>query len=214
MELSIEQARAFYPGNDPVHGFDHVMRVYRIAERLAREESANLEIVRTAALLHDSKGANPRGEGNEREVHHLLSADFAGTVLTEMGWNQERIAAVQHCIRSHRYRAQDEPPRTIEAMCLFDADKLDVLGAIGAARTTAFSAQADLPFYREPSQRFLASGEEEPDEPHSAYHEYLFKLRFVHERLLTKSGRAIAEQRDAFLRLYFEQLQAECRGER
>ena len=56
MELSIEQARAFYPGNDPVHGFDHVMRVYRIAERLARDESADLEIVRTAALLHDSRG--------------------------------------------------------------------------------------------------------------------------------------------------------------
>jgi uncharacterized protein len=214
MELSIEQARVFYPGDDPVHGFDHVLRVYRIAERLAREESANLEIVRTAALLHDSKGADPRSEANEREIHHLLSAEFAETVLTEMGWQPERIAAVQHCIRSHRYRAQDEPPRTIEAMCLFDADKLDVLGAIGAARTTAFSAQADLPFYHEPSQRFLESGEHEPDEPHSAYHEYLFKLRFVHERLLTKAGRAIAQQRNAFLRQYFEQLQAECRGER
>ena len=159
MELSIEQARAFYPGNDPVHGFDHVMRVYRIAERLARDESADLEIVRTAALLHDSRGADPRGEANERELHHLLSAEFAEIVLTEMGWNPERIAAVLHCIRSHRFRAQDEPPQTIQAMCLFDADKLDVLGAIGAARTTAFSAQADLPFYREPSQRFLASGE-------------------------------------------------------
>ena len=71
-----------------------------------------------------------------------------------------------------------------------------------------------MPFYREPSQRFLESGEHEPDELHSAYHEYLFKLRFVHERLLTKAGRAIAQQRDAFLRQYFEQLQAECRGER
>jgi len=214
MELSIEQARAFYPGDDPVHGFDHVLRVYRIAERIGREESANLEIVRTAALLHDSKGADPRGEANEREVHHLLSAEFAGEVLLGLGWIPEKIEAVQHCIRSHRYRAQDEPPRTIEAMCLFDADKLDVLGAIGAARTTAFSAQADLPFYYEPSQLFLETGEHEPDEPHSAYHEFLFKLQFVHERLLTRAGRAIAAQRDVFLRQYFEQLQAECRGER
>lgn len=214
MELSIEQARAYYPGDDPVHGFDHIMRVYRIAERLGKEEGADLEILHAAALLHDSRGADPRGEANEREAHHLLSAEFAKEVLVEMGWRPERIAAVQHCIRSHRYRAQDEPPQTIEAMCLFDADKLDVLGAIGAARATAFSAQADLPFYREPSQRFLESGEHEPGELHSAYHEYLFKLRFVHERLLTKAGRAIAQQRDAFLRQYFEQLQAECRGER
>ena len=92
MELSIEQARTFYPGDDPVHGFDHVLRVYRIAERLGREEGADLEIIHTAALLHDSKGADPRGEANERELHHLLSADFAETVLTEMGWQAERIA--------------------------------------------------------------------------------------------------------------------------
>ena len=214
MELSIEQARVYYPGDDPVHGFDHVLRVLKTAERIGMEEGADLEILRTAALLHDSKGADPRGEAHEREIHHLLSADFAETVLTDLGWLPEKIAAVQHCIRSHRYRAQDEPPRSIEAMCLFDADKLDVLGAIGAARTTAFSAQADLPFYRELSQSFLENGEHQPGEQHSAYHEYLFKLRFVHERLLTKAGRAIAEQRDAFLRQYFEQLQAECRGER
>lgn len=214
MELSIEQARVFYPGDDPVHGFDHVLRVLKTAERIGMEEGADLEILRTAALLHDSKGADPRGEAHEREIHHLLSADFAETVLTDLGWLPEKIAAVQHCIRSHRYRAQDEPPRSIEAMCLFDADKLDVLGAIGAARTTAFSAQADLPFYREPSQSFLENGEHQPGEQHSAYHEYLFKLRFVHERLLTKAGRAIAKQRDAFLHQYFEQLQAECRGER
>ena len=214
MELSIEQARVYYPGDDPVHGFDHVLRVLKTAERIGMEEGADLEILRAAALLHDSKGADPRGEAHEREIHHLLSADFAETVLADLGWLPEKIAAVQHCIRSHRYRAQDEPPRSIEAMCLFDADKLDVLGAIGAARTTAFSAQADLPFYREPSQSFLKNGEHQPGEQHSAYHEYLFKLRFVHERLLTKAGKAIAEQRDAFLHQYFEQLQAECRGER
>ena len=214
MDLSIEQARTYYNGDDPVHGFDHVMRVYLLAQRIGTEEGADLEILQAAALLHDSRGADPRSEANEREVHHLLSAEFAGEVLLGLGWQPEKITAVQHCIRSHRYRAQDEPPQTVEAMCLFDADKLDVLGAIGAARTTAYSAQADQPFYSEPSQRFLESGEHEVNEPHSSYHEYLFKLRYVHERLLTKSGRAIAEQRDAFLRQYFEQLRAECRGER
>ena len=57
MELSIEQARAYYPGDDPVHGFDHVMRVYRIAERLGREEGADLEI------LHTARERTARGTG-------------------------------------------------------------------------------------------------------------------------------------------------------
>lgn len=214
MELSVEHARAFYDAGDPVHGFDHVLRVYLLAQRIGEIEGADLEIIRAAALLHDSRGADPRGEANERESHHLLSAEFAEEVLRGLGWQAERIAAVQHCIRSHRFRAQDEPPKTIEAKCLFDADKLDVLGAIGAARTTAYAAQADQPFYREPSQLFRECGEYEPDEPHSAYHEYLFKLQFVGAKLLTTAGRDIARQRDDFMRQYFDQLQAECRGER
>lgn len=62
MELSIEQARDYYPGDDPVHGFDHVLRVLKTAERIGMEEGADLEILRAAALLHDSKGADPRAK--------------------------------------------------------------------------------------------------------------------------------------------------------
>ncbi|HEY9088738.1 MAG TPA: HD domain-containing protein, partial [Anaerolineaceae bacterium] len=65
---TIEQARAWYSASDPVHNFDHVMRVYRTAERLAREEGADLAIVLAAVLLHDAEGAAPGGE--ERAAHH------------------------------------------------------------------------------------------------------------------------------------------------
>ena len=39
--------------NDPAHDFEHIMRVYKNAERIAKKEGANLRIVLTAALLHD-----------------------------------------------------------------------------------------------------------------------------------------------------------------
>jgi uncharacterized protein len=210
---SIAQARSWYQAADPVHDFDHVLRVYRMAERLAGEEGADLEIVRAAALLHDAQGSAPGGEGAERASHHHTSADFAGVILAAEGWPAERIAAVQHCIRAHRFRDISEPPATLEARILFDADKLDVLGAIGIARVIAYAALDGQPFYAQPSQQFLDTGVESPGEPHSSYHEYLFKLRKVKERLFTPTARALAKDRDAYLADFYTKLMAETRGE-
>ena len=39
--------------NDPAHDFDHVMRVYNNAQKIAKKEKANQKLVLTAALLHD-----------------------------------------------------------------------------------------------------------------------------------------------------------------
>jgi uncharacterized protein len=209
---TIEQARTWYTGEDPVHDFEHVLRVYHMAERLAKEESADLEIVHAAALLHDAEGS---AVGTDTRVsHHHRSAAFAGQILAEEGWAQERIEAVQHCIRAHRFRSDGERPQTIEAKVLFDADKLDVLGAIGIARVIAYATLNHQPFYAVPSQQFLATGEKEAGEPHSAYHEYLFKLRKIKDLLFTHTAGALATERDAYLGRFFEQLSSELNGER
>jgi len=210
---TLEQARQWYPEQDPVHGWDHILRVYHMAERLAIAEGADLEIVQAAALLHDSKGSDPNS--GERLSHHEASALFAAIVLKEEDWAEERIAAVQHCIRGHRYRGgQENQPQIIEAMVIFDADKLDVLGAIGVARTIGYAVQDGQPIYAEPSRQFLETGVKLEGEPHSSYHEFLFKLRKVKGRLFTASAREIAESRHQYLTGFYEQLKAEIAAER
>lgn len=210
---TLEQARSWYSQTDPVHGFDHVLRVYCMAERLALAENADIEIVRAAALLHDAEGSATEGGIEGRLHHHQTSAEFARQILLAEGWSEERIAAVQHCIRAHRFRDNSEPPQTLEAKILFDADKLDVIGAIGVARTIAFNVVNGQPIYVQPSERFLKSGEKEPGEQHSSYHEYLFKLCKIKDMLYTPSGRALAEERHRFLVEFFERLSAEMRGD-
>ncbi len=212
--IMIEEAQAWYQDADPVHDFEHVLRVYRMAERLAQAEGADLTIVRAAAWLHDACGSAPGEANNLRAEHHLASAEFAGQVLVEKGWPPEQIAAVQHCIRSHRFRDQSETPVSIEAKVLFDADKLDILGAIGAARTIAYAALEGEPPYAEPSETFLKTGQIEPGEPYSSYHEFLFKLQHVKSRLLTESGKKLAEARHAYMIDFYEQLNAEAHGRR
>ncbi|HZD56844.1 MAG TPA: HD domain-containing protein [Anaerolineales bacterium] len=211
---TLEQARSWYPDPDPVHGFDHVWRVYHMAERLAETEGADLEIVRAAALLHDAEGSATAGGDEGRVDHHQASAEFARRILSQEGWPEERMAAVEHCIRAHRFRDETEMPRTLEAKILFDADKLDVLGAIGIVRTIAFDVVVGQPIYSEPSDRFINTGEKEPGELHSSVHEYFFKLSKIKDRLYTSQARTIAEQRHRYMAEFFERLGAELRGDK
>jgi uncharacterized protein len=201
----------WYSANDPVHGLDHVLRVYKMAEKLAVAEGADLEIVRAAALLHDAEGSAPFSE-HGRATHHEASASFAREILQAEAWPETCIAAVEHCIRAHRYRST-EIPETLEAKVLFDADKLDVLGAFGVARTIAYAAQANQPIYSPPTEQFVATGQKEPGEPHSSYHEYLFKLQRVKDRLFTTEAKRIAQSRHAFLVAFYAQILVEAEGE-
>jgi len=207
---TLEQAQHWYAQNDPVHGFDHILRVYRLAERLAQAEGADLEIVRAAALLHDAEGPLT---GSNRSEHQLASAEFAYQVLAAEDWPAERIAAVQHCIRAHRFRDDREQPQTIEAQVLFDADKLDAIGAIGAVRAIAYALLDGQRLFAEPSEQFMQSGQKLPGEAHTPYHEYLFKLSKLKERMFTPTGKALAQARHDFLSGFFDRLYAELRAE-
>lgn len=207
---TLEQAEHWYQSSDGVHDFDHVRRVYHMATRLAKAENADIQIVQAAALLHDVMDSEAGTAA--RENHHITSARYAEEVLLQEGWGDQRIKAVQHCIRAHRFRSKGERPETNEAQVLFDADKLDVLGAVGVARTIAYSVQAGQPIYVEPSQKFIHTGVKEPGEPHSAYHEHLFKLVKIKDLLFTKTAKEIAVDRHAYLDSYFTRLIAETRG--
>lgn len=212
--LTPEIARQWYPDDDPVHGFDHVLRVFKMAEILAQSEGADLEIVRAAALLHDAEGSQTSGGNEGRKDHHQASADFARKILEAEGWSEDRIQAVQHCIRAHRFRDTSEPPASLEAQVIFDADKLDVIGAIGVLRTIAYNVVTGEPVFIQPSEKFLQTGEKEPGEVHSSYHEYFFKLSKIKDRLYTATARRLGESRHQFMQAFFDQLSAEMRGER
>ena len=206
----MNDARQWYSADDEVHGFGHIERVFRLCEQIGRAEGADMEILLTAALLHDAQGSHP-GEG-ARNDHHLRSAEFAGKLLKEKGWSETRILAVQACIIAHRYR-KDDIPQSLEAKVLFDADKLDVVGAIGVVRALAYAFQVNVPAFSEPSQSFLKNWEKEDGEPHSAYHEYLYKLKKISSILLTPAARKIAKSRQNFINGFFEELAAEMRGQ-
>lgn len=218
--MPLESARSWYPESDPVHGYDHIARVYRMAIQLAESEGGDVGIAAAAALLHDASDPQPetvsqrdQTKPNARDSHHHASADFAAKYLHTLGWSDGKIAAVQHCIRAHRFRDDQEQPQTIEAKILFDADKLDAIGAIGVARAIGYAVQAGQPLYAPVSKTFLSKGTLSHGEAHSSYHEYMFKLRHLKDLLYTRTARSIAEHRHQLMADYFKRLAAEWTGE-
>ena len=209
--ISIEDARRFYVGADSVHDFSHVLRVLTLAKRLVEAEGADPNIVQTAVLLHDIS----RGDDDEIELaadaesdHALLAARRARHVLE--GESSEFIEAVVHCIEAHRYRNAIEP-QTIEAKVMFDADKLDAIGAVGIARAFAYGGFLQQPLWGEVSPDYVPG---QTDEAHTAHHEYYVKLQTIKDRLYTETGRRLAAARHNFMAAFFEQMAAEVRGER
>ena len=213
--ITIEQARKYYTDDDPVHDFAHILRVLRLAERLAEQEGADLAIVRTAALLHDIARAEDDNQdtgfalevGKEAD-HAILAGRSARLILKDAA--PDFTNAVVHAIEAHRFRNAIEP-ETIEAKILFDADKLDAIGATGIARAFAYAGGRAMPLWGEVSEDY------EPgisDEAHTAHHEFHVKLKFIKDRLYTDSGKRLAEERHRVMAGFIVQMALEVRGER
>ena len=206
--ISAGEARRHYPpSSDPAHDFDHVLRVTALAERIARAEGADVEIVRAAALLHDLA----RGDRSERD-HAEAAARQARAILESRP--PDKVEAVARAIEQHRFRSGPAPD-TLEARCLFDADKLDSIGATGVARAFAYSGVIGQRLWDdvEPdyAERFVR-GASRPGE-HTSHHEFVVKLSRLRDRMTTATGRAIADERHAFMLAFYERLAREMRAE-
>jgi uncharacterized protein len=205
--ISIEEARRHYPSaRSGAHGFDHVLRVCVLAERIAKEEGADLEIVRAAALLHDVAAAGP-----DRENHHLVGAAQAREILLALGHPPAQAEAVAHCVQTHRFRKPEDAPQTLEARCVFDADKLDAIGAVGVARAFVYGAALGQPLWGKVSPEFKAG--QDTDEPYTAHHEFYRKLIRIRDRLYTEAGRRIAADRHRTMVGFFNRMAREVAGE-
>jgi len=199
--ITIEEARQLYGGEDAAHDFDHVVRTLELAERIGKAEAADLEVVRTATLLHDITHGKPD--------HHLGSAQRARELLA--GRPPAFVEAVATAIEAHRFRAEPQP-HTLEAQVVYDADKLDAIGAVGVARAFAHSAHLGHPLMVPLDEVDAESLESGPG--HSAVHEFVFKLFRLRDHLYTQTAREIARGRHEFMVAFFQQLDGELRGER
>jgi uncharacterized protein len=204
--ITIEFARTLYPADaDSAHDFDHVLRVVHLADRIAAAEGADRDVVHAAALLHDI------GLDEGRAGHETSAARRATEILRKQGYDESFCDAVAHAIESHRFRS-GPTPQTLEAKVLFDADKLDAIGAIGVARAFAFGAHRGQKLWGVVPPDYVDQPEGADPGQHTAVHEFHVKLSKIKDRMFTATGKQIAAKRHAFMVKFYEQIDQEVTG--
>jgi uncharacterized protein len=208
IDLAIAFAKARMSRLHSSHGWDHVERVRRTAEKIAvTEKDADLFIVEASAILHDvaridevdSTGNDCHAEKGSRMAYDFLAAN---------GLDEVRADRIRLCILSHRYR-NEHVPDSIEAKILYDADKLDSIGAVGIGRAFLFSGEVGARLHNPDIDINLTRAYSKED---TAYREYMIKMRFIRDKMLTAEGRRLAEERHRYMAQFFDRLQDEVKG--
>ncbi|MDE6618203.1 MAG: HD domain-containing protein [Clostridiales bacterium] len=190
---------------DAAHDKEHIYRVLYNALNIAQaENNVDYDVLITACLLHDV-GRDEQFK-NPKLDHAEVGGDMAYKFLIDIGFSDEFADKVKRCIITHRFR-KSRPPESIEAKILFDADKLDVTGAMGIARTLMYKAGMGDPLYSVGEDGMPSNGE--GDEQPSFFQEYNFKLKNLYDKFYTERGRQLAAGRKSTAKTFYDSLYAE-----
>ena len=190
---------------DSAHDKDHIYRVLYHAMEIAKTENhVDYDVLIAACLLHDI-GRKEQFE-DPTLCHAMVGGEKAWAFLTQQGFPADFADKVRHCIQTHRFR-KSMTPQSIEAKILFDADKLDVTGAVGIARTLQYQGALSRPLYSLQPDGTVSDGTR--DTVPSFFQEYKFKLEKLYDRFYTDKGTQLARARRAAAQAYYESLYAE-----
>lgn len=191
------------------HDYAHTRRVIRSTVLIAEiERPANLRAALFGALLHDIARPEELASGGKL-CHAALGAGKAERILKAAGCTDGPfIRHVADIVRTHRYRG-GEAPATPEGRIVFDADKLDSLGAFGVARAFYFAGRIGARIHNTEETALKSDSYSRED---SAYREYLVKLRYLPDRMLTETGRSLARERALFMERFFAELNEESQS--
>ena len=185
--------------NDPAHDFEHIMRVYRNAEKICKTENGNKKLILSAVLLHDIVKIK-----NQKDSA-IKSAKLSEKILKENNFFDDEIKIISDAIKEHSF-SKGKIPSSIEGKILQDADRLDAIGAIGLARVFSFSGSNNRPFY-DPNDPF--SRNRSVNDNKWALDHFFEKLLTLEKKMNTKTGKILAKNRTKILKNFLKELKSE-----
>lgn len=189
--------------NDPAHDFEHIMRVYKNAEKIGKKEKVNMKLVRASVLLHDIV-SYPKSDKRSKRAS-TKSALQAAKILKRYGYASHEIGIIAEAIHEHSF-SKGMVPRTLEGKVLQDADRLDALGAIGIARTFAVGGAEKRPFYNKDDP---FCHKRSPNDQEWALDHFYKKLLLLEKKMNTKTAKKEAAHRTMILKKFLNDLKKE-----
>lgn len=206
-----DEVRLRLLGAEGGHDWWHIRCVWAIAKTLAREERADTYVVELAALLHDISDVKFNG-GDED-----AGSRIAREILSLHHVPEEVIRHVEDIIDTVSFKGAgvSDEMKSLEGMCVQDADRLEALGARGVARALTYGGFADREIYNPDIQPLMhATKEEYRNAKGTTINHFYEKLLLLKGRMKTEAGKRIAEGRHAYMEQFLEQFLAEWNGER
>ncbi len=201
------EAKIFFSNTKGSHDWEHTERVYNLCIHIGKKEEANLEILKFAAILHDI-GRKYEDDSKGKICHAEKGGILARQLLEKYNLDKKKIDKIVHCIECHRFRG-NKIPQSKEAKILFDADKLDSIGTVGIGRAFLFAGEIGAKLHNKDVDIEKTKPYTKED---TAYREFMVKLRKVKDRMLTREGKRIAEERHKFMIDFFDRLNKEIDG--
>jgi len=200
------------------HDLRHVYRVYNNCIYLSKfEKYVDIDVLKVAALLHDIARVKEDQDNTGNTDHAVLGAEMAKKILKRIKYN--KIDEVLHCIKSHRCKGMYKP-KSLEAKILYDADKLDTLGAVGIVRLYMIAGQygqaihSDANLKRYIKDNFVdgtVNGRIINVAKHAPNLEYESKLKNLQKILYTAKAKEQAKKRVIFMNEFFSRLNKEIK---
>lgn len=200
------RVKSIYEQFDASHDWQHIERVLENARHIVQAEGGDLALIELAVLLHDVSDPKYKKAGEDPEQEILLQLELS---------DKER-SDIRSIIRTVSFKGgTNEEPQSIEGRIVRDADRLDAIGAIGIARAFAYGGAKGRKLYDRDEQARTAMTESEyRNGDTSTVTHFYEKLLLLKERMVTDSGKQMAEERHRFMLSFLEQLQNETDGKK
>ena len=209
IDIVQNEVREKFQGEGSGHDWWHIYRVWKMAERIGVEENADMLTVSLAALLHDI------ADWKFHDGDDTVGPKVAREMLSQHGASQDVIDHVCLIISEVSFKGAGvkTEPSTLEGKVVQDADRLDAIGAIGIARTFAYSGHKGREMYDPEIKPVLHTSKEAyiSDKGHTINHFYE-KLLLLKDRMNTEAGKSIAGKRHAIMEEFLENFFAEWEG--
>lgn len=191
------------------HDWFHIERVYKNSLLITKEESVDKFIVSLGALLHDI--ADAKFHNGDETVGPKVAREFLESIQVP----ESVILHVEKIISNISFKGGNfnQQFTSPELEVIQDADRLDAIGAIGIARCFNYGGFKNRKLYDpEILPNLKMSKEEYKKSTAPTMNHFYEKLLLLKDKMNTKTGKKIAEQRHVFMEQFLAQFYQEWNG--